>query len=257
MYDLPGSLEVEAAGAVRVLRLNRPEQRNAIDPELRAALTAVWTRIADDEGARAVLLTGRGSDFSVGGDIGNLVRNREDHEHRRRTLRAVHSLLEALIGFHLPVVAAVNGPAVGIGCNLALLSDAVVMAESAYFADTHVAAGLVAGDGGPAFWPLLVGLLRAKDLVLFGEPISAARAAEIGLATRVVADGRVEEEGLALAARAAELPPAAVQDTKRAFNLHLRRVMGEVGYFASAAESESFLTPELGASLARRLNRPS
>src|SRR5690606_9846419 len=95
-------------------------------------------------------------------------------------------IVEELLRFPLPVVAAVNGPAVGLGCSIAVLCDVVLMAEDAHLADPHVAVGLAAGDGGAAFWPLLGPILRLREHLYTGDPIPAARAVELGLASRVV-----------------------------------------------------------------------
>jgi enoyl-CoA hydratase len=149
----------------------------------------------------------------------------------------------------------VNGPAVGLGATLAVLSDFVVMADTAFLADTHVGVGLVAGDGGAAFWPLLCGLLRAKALLLLGERIPADEAVRLGLANRVVPAEMVVSEAVEVAQRLAALPPQAVQDTKRALNLHLRQAADAVLDFSLAAESESFGTPDVPAAVARIRDR--
>ena len=112
------------------------------------------------------------------------------------------------------MVAAVNGPAVGLGASVAVSCDIVLIAESTYIADTHVNIGLTAGDGGAATWPLLIGMLRAKEYLLTGERIPAKLAVEIGLANRLVADDQLMEEATALAHKLAALPPQSVQETE-------------------------------------------
>jgi enoyl-CoA hydratase len=157
-----------------------------------------------------------------------------------------------MVRCRVPVVAAVNGPAVGLGCSLVALSDIVYMAESAYLADPHVLLGLVAADGGPVTWPLLTSLQLAKEYALTGERIPAQRAAEIGLANHVCADGEVLEQALACARRIAQLPQGAAEDTKRILNLHLERAVLSTLDFALAAEHRSFDSQELRANLERR-----
>ena len=125
----------------------------------------------------------------------------------------------------MPIVAAVNGPAVGLGCSLVALSDIVFMAESAHLADPHVMVGLVAADGGPVTWPLLTSLQLAKEYALTGDRIPARRAAEIGLVNHVCADDEVLDQAVACAHRIAKLPKQAVEDTKRILNLHLERAV--------------------------------
>ena len=153
----------------------------------------------------------------------------------------------------MPIVAAVNGPAVGLGCSLVALSDIVYMAESAHLADPHVMIGLVAADGGPVTWPLLTSLQLAKEYALTGDRIPAGRAAQMGLVNHVCADDAVLDEALACAHRIAGLPRQAVEDTKRILNLHLERAVVATLDFALAAEDRSFTSPELRANLDRLL----
>jgi len=155
----------------------------------------------------------------------------------------------------VPVIAAVNGPAVGLGCSLLALSDVVYMAESAYLSDPHVTVGLVAADGGPVTWPLHTSLLLAKEYAFTGERITAARAAEIGLANHVCPDGEVLPAALAAAHKIAALPQQAVEATKRVLNLHLEQAVLATIDFALAAENESFDTDELRANVDRFLAR--
>ena len=118
-----------------------------------------------------------------------------------------------------------------------------------------MASGIVAADGGSLAWPLLMSLLKAKEYLLLGERIPAALAVELGLANRVVPHEQVKEEALAVAHRLAALPPAAVQDTKRALNLHLQRAMTGILEYGLTAESETFTSPEHRAALEAFLNR--
>ena len=157
----------------------------------------------------------------------------------------------------MPVVAAVNGPAVGLGCSVIALSDVVYMAESAYLSDPHVTVGLVAADGGPLTWPLHTSLLLAKEYAFTGDRIPAARAREIGLANHVCADGEVFAAALKAAHRIASLPKQAVEATKRVLNLHLERAVLATIDFAMAAETDSFETTELRDNVARFLARSS
>ena len=244
-FDVPEELKVESVGAVRVVTLNRPEKMNSVSRPLHNALVDVWPQLADDPDARAVLLTGAGRAFCAGGDAANFIANHNDPAHRRRSIRGARRLTDAMIDFPLPVVGAINGPAVGLGCTLAVLCDLVVMSDEAYMADTHVAIGLVAGDGGAALWPLLMGMLKAKELILLGDRVSADDAVRIGLANRVVPADKLMTEAMGLAERLAALPPQAVQDTKRAFNIHFKHAADNVMDFALEAEYASFGTEEV------------
>jgi enoyl-CoA hydratase len=250
-YDVSDELTVTSEGPVRIVTLNRPGALNAVSTSMQLSLIGVWSQLASDPDARAVVLTGAGRAFSAGGDLDNFLLQQTDVERRRHSLRNARRLADEMIGFHLPVVAAVNGAAVGLGATLAVLSDIVVMSQESYLADTHVLVGLVAGDGGAAFWPILTGLLRAKELLLLGERVLPEEALRLGLANRVVAPGELMKNALALAHRLAALPPQAVQDTKRALNIHLKIAMNAVLDFSLAAESESFGTPEVAEAVAR------
>jgi enoyl-CoA hydratase len=158
-----------------------------------------------------------------------------------------------MVQCRVPVVAAVNGPAVGLGCSLVALSDVVFMARSAHLADPHVVVGLVAADGGPLTWPLHTSLLLAKEYAFTGDKIPAERAAAIGLVNHVCEDGEVFDAALACARRISKLPQQAVEATKRVLNIHLERAVLATIDFALSCEYESFGTDDLRANLDRFL----
>jgi enoyl-CoA hydratase len=235
---------IEEDGPVRILTMNRPEALNAFDGELHHALPDALHAVSDDPKVRAVVLTGAGRAFSAGGNIDDFTAFANDLELRRATLRLGRRLFEELINVHLPVVAAVNGPAVGLGCTIATACDAVIMSDQTFLSDPHVTVALVAGDGGAVTWPLNIGLLRAKPYLLTGDRMSAEVAVSLGLATRAVPPEQVLPEATAMAHRIAALPPQAVQDTKSVLNQHLRMAAVTVLGYGLAAESQSHDTPE-------------
>jgi enoyl-CoA hydratase len=237
-------LLVERRGAVRVLTLNRPEALNATNERLHDSLIAVWRHLADDPEARAVVITGAGKAFSAGGDFEHFVELWDDRPGRAKEIEGARRLLTEMVDFPLPVVAAVNGAAVGLGANLAAASDVVLMAESAFISDPHVGVGLTAADGGAPTWPLLMGLLRAKEYLLTSARIPAEQAVAVGLANRTVPDSDLLDAALALAEKLAAAPPQAVQSTKRALNMHLKRAMAGVLEYALQEEYRSFDQPE-------------
>ncbi|MFA1545960.1 enoyl-CoA hydratase/isomerase family protein [Actinomadura chokoriensis] len=253
--DLPPEIEVTADGPVRIVTLNRPDRLNATNHALHEGLGALFPLLDADDDARAVVITGAGRAFSAGGDFSYLDMLTKDDELRRQTLADARRIVTGMVQCRLPIVAAVNGPAVGLGCSLVALSDIVYMAESAHLADPHVMVGLVAADGGPVTWPLLTSLQLAKEYALTGERIPARRAAEIGLANHVCADDEVMTAAMACARRLAALPRRALEDTKRILNLHLERAVLATLDFAIAAEDRSFLSPELRATLDRQLSK--
>jgi enoyl-CoA hydratase/carnithine racemase len=254
-YDLPDVVRVEADGPVRVVRLSRPDQLNAINDELHLALTRLFPQLSADADARAAVITGEGRAFSAGGDFDLLDRMAKDPARRRDVIAEGRELVLNMIRCRVPVVAAVNGPAVGLGCSVIALSDVVYMAESAYLSDPHVTVGLVAADGGPLTWPLHTSLLLAKEYAFTGERITAARAAEIGLANHVCPDGEVLDAALAAAHKIAKLPQQAVEATKRVLNLHVERAVLATIDFAMASETASFDTADLRANVDRFLGR--
>jgi enoyl-CoA hydratase len=235
---------IEEDGPVRILTMNRPEALNAFDGELHHALPDALHEVSDDPQVRALVLTGAGRAFSAGGNIDDFTAFANDLELRRATLRLGRRLFEELINVHLPVIAAVNGPAVGLGCTIATACDAVIMSDQTFLADPHVTVALVAGDGGAVTWPLNIGLLRAKPYLLTGDRMPADVAVNLGLATRAVPPEQVLPEATAMAHRIAALPPQAVQDTKSVLNQHLRQAAVTVLGYGLAAESQSHDTPE-------------
>ena len=143
MDELAPELVVTAEGPIRLIELNRPEQLNAASEALHTALAGVWDRLAADEAVRAVVLTGRGRAFSAGGDFHVMTRVQRDEAFREQNIAEARRIITGMVRCPVPVIAAVNGPAVGLGCSLALLSDLALMAEGTYLADPHVQVGLV------------------------------------------------------------------------------------------------------------------
>jgi len=248
-YTPTDFVRVVQDGSIVTITLNNPDMRNAFLDEMHEAMREIWWDLAEDDSVGAVILTGEGKAFSAGGDIPSFIKSYENFDYRRKSLRGARRLMEAQAEFPKPVVAAVNGPAVGLGCNLALMSDIVYIAESAFLADTHVSIGLVCGDGGAVFWPLLMGLLRCKEYLLTGDRIPAAKAVELGLANKAVPDADLLTEARSMADRLAAQPRQAIQETKRALNLHVQDYILRAAPFALSAESESFGTDDIRATI--------
>ncbi len=240
---------------VVLVTLNRPDTYNASNHELHKAVTDVWPELEKLTGIRSVVLTGAGAAFSAGGDFTLL-----DNMVRDLTLRATlmtegADLVRRMVHFPHPIVAAVNGPAVGLGCSLASLSDLVVIEEQAYFMDPHVSLGLVAGDGGVITWPFNMGLQRCKEFLLLGGKMTAQEAFGFGLANRVVARGESVSEARALAKRLADLPPQSLRETRRVLNQPLVARIETALDDLLAAETKSFDEAAFQANLAKGLAR--
>ena len=250
-------LLVDERGAVRIVTLNRPEAMNSANEELHRELARVWSEVAADESVRAVVVTGAGSAFSAGGDLQLLSRMTEDLELRSAIMAEAGEIVRTMTSLRVPIIAAINGPAVGLGCSLASMSDLVLVEEQAYFADPHVALGLVAADGGALTWPLLTSLIRAKEYILLGSRLSAADAVEIGLANKVVPQGTSLDAAIELAERLAAMPPQAVQETKRLLNQALRAAVDALLRGALDVETASFDQPAFQENLRGMLERSS
>jgi enoyl-CoA hydratase len=257
MTDTPEAvLLVEEHGPVRLLTLNRPDAFNATNETLHGALATVWAGLAADTEMRALVITGAGKAFSGGGDLNLLDRMVHDTELRAAIMEEGAVIVRGMTSIEVPIIAAVNGPAVGLGCSLAGLSDIVLIEEQAYFSDPHVALGLVAGDGGAMTWPLLTSLLRAKEYILLGDRVSAEDAVRLGVANRVVPTGTSVEQALQLGERIAKLPPQSVRETKKLLNSAVHAAVANLLDSAIATETQSFDEPAFQANLARMRSKP-
>lgn len=208
-------------GHVLRLVMNRPETRNALGSvEELDHFVGLLRRAQADRSLRAVVLTGAGQAFAAGGNVKDM---REKHglfggsprEMRDTYRRTVQTLAQALRNLEVPVIAAVNGPAIGQGCGLACLADIRIAAASAKFAVSFLKLGLVPGDGGAYILPRLIGQARAAQMFFTGEVIDAATALNWGLVSKVVADDVLQDEAMAMARAVATQPPDVLRLTKR------------------------------------------
>jgi 2-(1,2-epoxy-1,2-dihydrophenyl)acetyl-CoA isomerase len=207
----------ERQDGVATLTLNRPERLNALDAALGNALLAALDGAGQDASVRAVVLTGAGRGFCAGGDL-EMLRGACE----RNAVQEVEGLLATgkkmvlrIAGMPKPVVAAVNGPAAGAGCNLALACDLRIASDAATFTESFARVGLFPDFGGTFFLPRLVGTARAAELLYTGETVTAEDAAATGLVSRVVAPERLAPEAAAMAQRLAAAAPLAVRGIKR------------------------------------------
>jgi 2-(1,2-epoxy-1,2-dihydrophenyl)acetyl-CoA isomerase len=228
----PTTVNLRRDGAAATIELNRPEALNAWNGALGDELLRAVRAVAEDGGVRAVVLTGAGRAFSSGADLRDLSgreeRTPEGHIDVRRVLEErYHPIITTVRTMPKPVLAAVNGPAVGIGLSLALAADLVVAAESAYFTLAFVNIGLVPDGGSSLFVPSRVGLARAAEMAMLGERVPAAQALAWGLINRVVPDADFPGEVAALRDRLAAGPTRSYAGTKRQLNHWLYTRMEE------------------------------
>ena len=224
------TVNVRHSDGVATVELNRPQTLNAWNRQFAGDLLAALEQAADDEGVRAVVLTGAGRAFSSGADLkdvsGDTLPDGRPDVYTMLTER-YHPIMSTIREMPKPVIAAVNGPAVGIGCSLALCCDLIVAAESAYFLLAFVNIGLVPDGGSSLFVPARVGMTRASELAMLGDRLPAADALQWGLINRVVADARLEQEVMVIAARLAAGPTRSYAGTKRQLNNWLYSRMAE------------------------------
>jgi enoyl-CoA hydratase/carnithine racemase len=215
-------LLVERDGAVAVLTLNRPKNRNALDPALLEALGSALSKVAADPAVRAVVITGSGGSFCAGADLkAAMSKGMAAFESLDTVIDQYHAIIRAITGAPKPVIAAVDGAAVGFGCDLALSCDLRVLSNEAYLQEKFVKIGLMP-DGGGTFWlPRLVGIARAMEMLMFGEQVPAAQALSMGLVNRVVPAAELHEEAMKMARQLAKGPPLAFAEMKAAVRASL------------------------------------
>jgi enoyl-CoA hydratase len=212
---------------IAVVTLNRPERLNAVNGRMHAELATFSRDFANDRDMRVMVLTGAGRAFCAGGDFGpgdSIGSNPEGPTMLVEARQIVDHILEC----EKPIVSAVNGYAMGLGANVALLCDVVVAAESSVFADTHVNMGIGAGDGGQLIWPHLIGVNRAKYFLMTGDRVTGPEAVEMGLANFLATDDGLMDKALEVATRLASGAPQAIAASKMAVNAYLRSVSSYV-----------------------------
>lgn len=238
----------ERRGHVLMLTLNRPERLNAVGDDMHEGLEAILADLRQDAEIRAVVLQGAGRAFCVGGDVKGFAEapavEQTPYEAMALVTRSAGNLIERFLDVPQPVIAAVQGYAMGLGATLALLCDVVLIADDAQIADTHVPIGLVAGDGGALAWPLGMPMGAAKYYLMTGERLSGSEAARLGLALRAMPAEKLHDQALQMAVRMAALPPLALQGTKRALNQILRHRSQLVTDIGLQLEAATFLSAD-------------
>jgi len=215
-----GLITEEKRGAILIWTLDREARLNAL-PDLGDGdeVAAACERVNADPSIHCVVLTGAGRAFSAGGDL-TAMRDRRDLFEgsgaaiRERYRRVVHRIVRSLYGLEVPLIAAVNGPAMGLGCDIAGLGDIRIASDRASFGVPFLKLGIIPGDGGSWLLPRNIGYARAAELLFTARSIDAATAAEWGLVNRVVAHDSLMDEALAVAAQVAAQPPQALRMAK-------------------------------------------
>jgi 2-(1,2-epoxy-1,2-dihydrophenyl)acetyl-CoA isomerase len=229
-------------GSVATVTLNRPECLNALDHNLRAGLAEKLNAVSRDTSVRAVVITGAGRGFCSGGDIKHLAQLKRNHQSVafRDFLEAGHRVVRNIRSLPIPVVASVNGPAMGGGMNLALACDLRIASERAIFSQAFVNIGMHPDWGGTFFLPRMVGTGRALEMFFLGDPISAQQALELGLVNRVVPQERLESETRKLAERLAAAPVLAIGHMKQALYERLETQLDSMMQHEVEAQTKCF-----------------
>jgi enoyl-CoA hydratase len=224
-------LKVEVADRVATITINRPDSLNAVNNVVHHELEQIWLDVRADHDVNAIILTGAGRAFCAGGDVkgmaaGSLTSStgKAGKGRGRGPIAASNGrrLVDNMLDVEQPIIAAINGDAIGLGATLALLCDITVVSEKARFADTHVKVGIVAGDGGAVIWPLLIGPHRAKEFLMRGNFINGAEAGRIGMVNYAVPPEQVMAKSRELAQELADGPTWAIRWSKLAVNKWLK-----------------------------------
>ena len=218
------TIKVDKEDRVLTLTLNRPAQLNAVNGVMHEELSRVFSDAARDPDSDVIVLTGSGRAFCAGGDIDWMQEAIDNPLSFERTAVEGKQIIFSLLDCEKPIVAKVNGPAVGLGATLALFCDIIFAADDAKFADPHIRVGLVAGDGGAVIWPQLIGYARAKEYLMTGKSLTAIDATKIGLIIHAVPNEELEEKTAEFVLRLRASPRQAVRWTKTTVNIGLKQL---------------------------------
>lgn len=220
--DYPDFL-FERRGKVITATINHPDQRNAVTKSIDKALASLFRDLDDDPESTVIVLTGAGQSFCAGGNIDEMKAGLENIDHFLDGYRNGKRALQSMLDCNKPIIAKVNGDAIGLGATLALFADITVASETARFGDPHVRVGLVAGDGGAVIWPHNVGYAMAKYFLLTGDLVGAREAQNMGLIAKVAAPDELDAVADKLADKLAVGATQAISYTKAVLNIGLRQ----------------------------------
>jgi enoyl-CoA hydratase len=242
-YSVYGGLKVEKQDKVMTITLNAPETMNAFSGEMHYSMSRIWEDVQDDPEVDVVVLTGAGRAFSAGGNVIAMQQKIDnpalwDATSWPEAKRIIFRMLEC----DKPVIARVNGHAVGLGATVALMCDIIIAVEGAKIGDPHVNAGLVAGDGGALIWPQLIGFARAKEYLFTGDLMTATEAHRIGLINHVVPAEELDAKVYGLARRLAAGAMKSIRWTKQVINIPLRQIAHSSMDLSLSLETQSNLT---------------
>lgn len=223
-YSKYQTLKIEKADKIATVTFNRPQALNAFNKAMHTELEDIWEDLMKDDDVNVALITGAGRCFSAGGDIKEMFAMAQAGK-EFASLPHARRLIMNIMNMEKPVVAAINGDAIGLAANIALFSDIIIAAEDARMGDTHVKIGNVAGDSGSIVWPLMAGMAKAKELLMVGELITGKEAERLGIINYAVPRDKVLPMAMDYARRLANGPALAIRWTKVCINKPLRELV--------------------------------
>jgi enoyl-CoA hydratase/carnithine racemase len=248
-YSAYKLLKITIEDKIALVAVNRPEARNAVNMELHKELENIWNDLAQDPGVHVIILTGEGQAFVAGGDLKRMAERAGTPEGTRHALALpamARRLLNNMLEVQKPIIAAVNGDAIGLGATLALFCDIVIMAQDARIGDPHVQVGVAAGDGGAIIWPLLVGPARAKEYLMRGLIATGKEAERINLVNHAVPTDEVLPMAFKIAKEFRRLPVWAVRFTKSTINIQLKHQFNMMMDASIATEALTMFSSDFG-----------
>ncbi len=238
-------IKITRRDRILTLSLNRPEVLNAANGLLHEELSRVFNDAADDDLSDVIILTGEGKAFSAGGDIEWMQSLVDDPSLQEGPVqREAKRIVKSILDCEKPIIARLNGDAVGLGATLALFCDIVIAVDTARIGDPHVRVGYVAGDGGAMIWPQLIGFVRAKEYLLLGDLIDAPDAAAMGLINYAVPADELDAKVNKFADRLANGARMAIKWTKVSINIPLKQLLSEAIDTSMALEAMSNVTED-------------
>ncbi|WP_026051909.1 enoyl-CoA hydratase/isomerase family protein [Herbaspirillum rubrisubalbicans] len=238
------SLLLTRVDGILTITFNRPDTLNAFDEQMDIEVARVFIDAAHDPLTRVIVLTGAGRAFSAGGDIEEMQRLIDKPSLFAAGMQRAKQIVFSMLDCPKPIIAKINGHAIGLGATLALFSDLTYAADHAKIGDPHVKVGFVAGDGGAVIWPQLMGYAKAKEYLLTGDLLTASEAERFGLINYAVPAEQLDERVAAMAQRLAKGASQAIQWTKASINIGLKQVAHSIMDASIAYEGLSNITAD-------------
>ena len=236
-------IKVTRRGRILTLSLTNPGKLNAVDAVMHRELSRVFLDAADDPASDIIVLTGEDGAFSAGGDL-NWMKQGFEEGSKGPDAAEAKRIVFSLLDLEKPIIAKVAGPAIGLGATIALFCDVIFAAETARFADPHVRAGIVAGDGGAIIWPQLIGYARAKEYLMTGDAMTGADAARIGLVNHAVPEDELDARVDAFADKLASGAQMAIRYSKVSANIGLKQLAHSILDTSVGYEMLTFTTDD-------------